>query len=68
MNMEVEISNLYIINTSERHEIVIEMQVKKPREWEVVARLDAQDVITFLKWVLRPSIVWAGILLLLKNR
>jgi hypothetical protein len=58
MNMDIWLDSVQPANDGEREALVLEMNVRRPRVWHVVARVSGEDVRNFLRLVLlNPSVL-----------
>ena len=68
MNMIARVSKIYPSSDQGSSNLIIQIRVQKPREWEVVARFDSLDIKEILKQALKPSVLWKVFLIIALDR
>lgn len=68
MNMVGEIVNIHTSDDEAGKTLVMEIMVQKPRQWEVVVKVDIDDLKEILRLVVKPPLLWKLFLLLTFNK
>lgn len=68
MNMVGKIVNIHTSTDDAKKNIVMEIMVQKPRQWEVVVKVNTEDLKEILRLAAKPSLLWELFLILTFNK
>lgn len=68
MNMTGKISRLTTSVDDQSKVLVVEIGIQKPRKWDVVVKIDANDLMEILKQATKSFMIWDLLIMMVLNK
>ena len=68
MNMVGKVVNIHTSTDDIKKILVMEIMVQKPRKWDVMVKVDADDLKEILRLIAKPTFLWKLLLVLIFNK